>query len=271
MRAYLLPFCLLGSILIFTACWDEASRPKPNVNEKPPVVAIDTIERTKPMLFEEQTLTAADGLEISADLYHLNDDAPVAVLCHQARSNKEEYKEIATRLKTLGFNCLALDQRSGGTLLGADNQTATRAIAAKLDTEYLDAKADIEAGIAYASKKYGKPVLLVGSSYSASLALVIANNNEQVKALAAFSPGEYFGEKLKVAKESAKLNKPCFITSSKDEAKDVAKLVSTIEKSKLTQFVPEAEGVHGAKALWEKNPSNKEYWEAFESFLKSLL
>jgi hypothetical protein len=39
---------------------------------------------------------------------------PYILLSHQAGSNRAEYAPIAPRLVKPGFNCLAIDQRSGG-------------------------------------------------------------------------------------------------------------------------------------------------------------
>ena len=58
-----------------------------------------------------------------------------------------------------------------------------------LPTGYLDAKQDIESAVEYAFKKnHNKPIILIGSSYSASLALLIAKDSDKVKAVAVFSP-----------------------------------------------------------------------------------
>ncbi len=60
-------------------------------------------------------LKSADGLLITADSYlpHDTNTAPLIVLFHQAGSSRGEYSEIAPRLNELGFNCIAVDQRSG--------------------------------------------------------------------------------------------------------------------------------------------------------------
>jgi len=106
---------------------------------------------------------------------------------------------------------------------------------------------------------------VVGSSYSAALALNIAKNNDKVAAVAVFSPGEYLkGTELK--KELTGLSIPVFATSSKKEAKDVAALLSGVAAKDI--FVPTVEGDHGSKVLWPDAPGNEEYWTAFGAFLK---
>jgi alpha-beta hydrolase superfamily lysophospholipase len=72
-------------------------------------------------------MSAPDSLTIYGVLYHQSPQKPIIVLCHQAGSSKDEYAEIAPQLNALGFNCLAIDQRSGGNRLGGVNQTAAAA------------------------------------------------------------------------------------------------------------------------------------------------
>ena len=58
---------------------------------------------------------AADNLEITADWYSIPDStAPIIILYHQAGWSRGEYIEIAPKLNAMGFQCLAVDQRSGG-------------------------------------------------------------------------------------------------------------------------------------------------------------
>ncbi|HLP14295.1 MAG TPA: hypothetical protein VK177_20350, partial [Flavobacteriales bacterium] len=113
------------------------------------------------------------------------------------------------------------------------------------------------------------PVIVVGSSYSASLALKIARGNNKIAAVAAFSPGEYL-KGMNLQKEIAGITVPVFATSSKEEAKDVATLLTGIDASNKTIFVPSAAGDHGSKVLWEAAPDHNEYWTAFTDFLNTV-
>jgi len=47
-------------------------------------------------------------------------------LFHQAGSNRGEYAMIGPMLAALGFNALAIDQRSGGNAWGRTNETVKR-------------------------------------------------------------------------------------------------------------------------------------------------
>lgn len=131
---------------------------------------------------------SADGLTMRAVMYSIDSTSPVIVLCHQAKMNNYEYAEIAPKLNAMGYNCLALDQRSGGAIDAHDNKTNANALAANKATSYPSSLPDIEAGVNLAYETWGQPVILWGSSYSASLCLKVAMDNEHVKAVIGFSP-----------------------------------------------------------------------------------
>ena len=80
----------------------------------------------------------------------------------------------------MGYNCLAVDLRSGGGVNFVQNETANLAKEKGFATTYLDAEKDMLAAIDYAWGKSHKPMILFGSSYSASLALRIAKGNSKV-------------------------------------------------------------------------------------------
>lgn len=219
---------------------------------------------------EKVIFQAKDGLVVTADLYAVSDSLPVIILCHQARSSRGEYVETAVKLNGLGFNCLAVDLRSGDVSNGIKNETAALAKEKNFPHEYLDAEQDIAAAIDYTYKKYHKKVILFGSSYSASLALKTAVHNDLVSYVIAFSPGEYFGEELHLAKAIKKLKLPVFLTSAKGESEDVKVLFDAISSKDKVQFIPKSEGMHASKVLWSDCPSNQEYWDALISFLKKI-
>lgn len=219
------------------------------------------------------TFPAKDNLNITANLYHHDDQSPTLVLLHQARSNKSEYHEMSKRFFDMGYNALAVDLRSGGSHLGGINETTKRAKKAGMPDSVLTYRhsiPDIEAAIDFAAQKYKKPIILVGSSYSAALALKVANKNKNVKAVAAFSPGEYFGKDNYIANSLKGFDKPVWITGSQREERVGKAFFDIIEVDNKTQFVPKAKGAHGARALWKAAPGSKEYWAAFTQFLDSL-
>jgi len=213
-----------------------------------------------------------DSLIISAKVYEIDKDAPVIVLCHQARFNKFEYDGIAQKLNERGFNCIAIDQRSGGPIANVPNETTLRAVKENKPVEYLDAEQDIIAAINYTSDKYKKPVILWGSSYSSTLALYIAPENDNVSAVVSFSPGNYFTEKKgSLIEKLSGFQKPMFITSAKQEVPGIQELLQKVElNAQQVHFEPEEMGHHGSRALWYTQSGGEEYWQAIDSFLENL-
>ncbi len=233
----------------------------------------------KNTLADSQTITFAslDGIVISADLYtpHQSKETPLILLFHQAGSSRGEYIDIAPRLNNLGFNCIAVDLRSGDYSRGIDNQTALRASNAGLPTRYSDALPDIISAIHYARKKFpDSPIIIWGSSYSAALVLKVAGDHPQlVDAVLAFSPGEYFshlGKSKTWIQDSARnIQIPVFIASAKDEADSWQTIYQAIPSKKKTGFLPGTAGRHGSRALWKKYNDSEAYWQAVTAFLKT--
>lgn len=251
----------------FISCNSKEKKPQESIKEN---TEANVEEETKdiPNIFVVKTrFPSKDGLTISADLYEVNGKKPIVLLCHQAGFSRGEYKDTAIRLNHLGYSCLAIDQRSGEIANKIVNETALLAKEKGLPTSYLDAKQDIESAIDYLYDMNGnQPILLVGSSYSASLVLLIGKENEKVKAVASFSPGEY----LKGIKMSDKLQdykKSVFVTSSKNEIQQIKDLKISVSKGQLIHFEPSTKGIHGSRALWESTEGTDKYWNAFESFL----
>ncbi|MBU0764256.1 MAG: dienelactone hydrolase family protein [Bacteroidetes bacterium] len=217
------------------------------------------------------TFEASDGLTVSADLYEGDKDNPYILFFHQARSSRGEYRESAWKFKNLGYNGLAVDLRSGEDCNYISNETASEAKRKGLPATYLDAEKDILAAIEYAWSKTNKPVVLFGSSYSASLCLKLAKGNDKIKAVVAFSPGEYFQPDLTMKDELNGLDKPVMVASSQREFTYVEEMLGFVDDKYKKLFSPKGgPGDHGAKALWSSCPVNREYWLELNLFFKKL-
>ncbi len=211
---------------------------------------------------------AIDSLLITADVYTTNPKNPYILLCHQAGYSRGEYNNTVRELLLMGYNCVALDQRSGGKVNGIINETAKRAKEKGLSTEYLDAKADIFAAIDFTYELNNKkPIIIVGSSYSATLVMLIANKNAKVKKVAAFSPGEYF-QGVSIMQNLAGFDKPVYVTGTKEEVPKIKTMCKLISPSYLNVYEPKEAGTHGSKALWYSNQGYIGYWQSFKAFLK---
>ena len=235
-----------------------------------------TPETTQPTEQTVSTVTfpTTDNLTVTADLYWTGDATkPFIILFHQARYSRGEYLEIAPKLNALGYNCLAVDQRSGSAANGITNETAKAAKAAGLSTNYPDAYPDLEAALAYVVATYAPNRLIVwGSSYSSSLVLVLASEHpDEIAAVLSFSPGEYFKlDDKKIADYAKNITQPVFITSAKSEEKDWHPIADQITSAGSVFFVPQASGQHGSSTLNNNVSGHEEYWAAVEQFLASL-
>ncbi len=216
---------------------------------------------------EKVNFKSTDGLLITADYYKVENHKGFMVLCHRSHCNRAEYRETAPKFNQLGYSCLAIDQRSGMKVFGETNETKNRAKEQGLATGYLDAKPDIESAVEYAYELNDKkPIILLGSSYSAALALLISVNSDKVKSIIAFSPDEHL-KKVNLAEQIKDLNVPVFATSAKKEIEQVSQVLRFVDKKYITHFKPKVEGFHGSKTIWETVKGYETYWKALEKFL----
>ncbi len=229
--------------------------------------------------FQTVEFDSGDGLKITADLYrqHADKATPFIVLCHQASWSRGEYREIAPKLNAMGFNCLAIDQRSGKGINNVVNETAKRAKSANRNDTYVDAEPDIIAAVRYAKENFADGKLILwGSSYSSALVLRISGEHpELVDGTLSFAPGEYFARLGKpkdwITTSAKKIKKPAFITSAKNEYENWRSIFEAIEVDGKAKFIPKTQGNHGSRALWEKFDDHQEYWDATKMFLKKFL
>lgn len=246
-------------------------------------VVIETIEETaeenvvmKPMTLEVGKSTvlyaAADGLDITADLYFIDETSPLFILFHKASWSRGEYKDTALKLNKMGYNAMAVDQRSGMACNGIENETAKRATEKGFATNYSDASKDVKASIQYAIDHFDTDIYVLGSSYSASLVLVLSQKYaENVKGIFAFSPGEYFSYAGRsIAENTEKLTIPTFITSGSYETDDWQHIFDSVGSDYKFAFYPEEFGRHGSESLWESTKENTEFWMAIEYFLEQI-
>lgn len=211
-----------------------------------------------------------DGVTITADMYEVNPDYPWVVLFHMAESSRGEYQRIAPKLNKLEVNCIAVDLRSGKEENFIVNETYVLAKNTGLGTSYMDAEIDMRAAIEKAYLIARKPVIIFGSSYTASLAIKLAAEMPQVKAVIAFSPGEYFGKELDVTAAAKSLTKPTFIACGADEKKYTDAIANAIRSTKKIYFAPPKGGAHGSKSLNKGVDGETEYWIQMINFIQTV-
>jgi len=219
---------------------------------------------------EPLTLHTSDGVAVYGTLSQAQPHGrSIALLFHQAHANRHEYDSVVPALQKLGFDTLAIDQRSGGDLFGGHNETV-----AKLGSsaDYVAALPDLEAALAWARAQHYARIVAVGSSYSSSLVIVLAAKHPQgLSAIASFSPGEYFDDKNQIKQAAAKVTLPFYITTDPNEASDVAEVLRDAHGANIVHYQPKI-GVHGASTLVAtRNPNG---WQAnlasFTAFLQGL-
>jgi dienelactone hydrolase len=205
------------------------------------------------------TFLAEDSVLVTADLYLKSVDYPYIILIHGENSSRGEYLDIAPKLTNLEYNCLALDLRSGNEYKGLKNETSLRVAP---DVNPIDCFKDIQAAIDYIhSKNNNKPVVLIGSTFSASIALVFAKSNNNIKAVVALSPGDYLNPRINLQQTLKAYDKPVFTASSQQESSYIKQLTSNIPENLLVLFSTKTSGsVSGTDLLGTRNPDSEEYW-----------
>ncbi len=221
---------------------------------------------------EAVTFPAGDGLKVRGDLYLRDNSLPFIILCHQAASNRSEFYEIAPRLLNLEYNCLAIDLRAGGKVGFTENETALQAAAKKVPADMLDARSDVSAAIDFVQHLNRKPVILLGSSCSASLCLLMARNDQRIQAVVALSPGEYFQPRINMEEEIRGFGKPLFISGTQSEYSYLQRMTSHLQPGSFTLFKPEkSQGEPGTRALSQEGEARDEYWFALLLFFKEVI
>jgi dienelactone hydrolase len=231
------------------------------------------VPQAAPPPIAELVLKAADGVSIYAQSYPgASPQNPVILLFHQAGSSKSEYAPIAPRLAELGYNVLAIDQRSGGDLYEPPNETVQHL---GHSTPYLDVLTDMDAALEWAEREHpGAPVYAWGSSYSAALVFAFAARHpREVRAVLAFSPGEYLPDKRFVEKAARHVSVPVFIDSASDpnEERNAQAIFSVLPSRLKEQYRPK-NGVHGSSTLrLDRDPDGAaENWSEVAAFLAKL-
>ena len=221
---------------------------------------------------------SSDELIITADLYKTNaDEAPFIIFFHRARWSRGEYLDIVPKYNEKGFNCLAVDQRSGDKVNDIINQTSLNAKKMGLKTDYLSAFRDMQASLDYVKANFNPSQLIIwGSSYSSSLVFrLAAENSEYVDGVIAFSPGEYFsrlGQSEDYIQSFAKRVKcPVFVTSTANEKELCELIFNAVSHINKRYFLPVSDGFHGSEALWEKHKISDDYWKEINTFFDKHL
>jgi dienelactone hydrolase len=221
------------------------------------------------------SIRSADGVTIFGDFYPASGQPRgTLLLFHGANSNRGEYAAIAPIFVKAGYDALAIDQRAGGRLWGRANETAKALVHGgnAAPARLADSLADLEAALDFAVKRPARPIVAMGSGYSAALVfLLAARHPDTVGAVMAFSPANDVGGAVGEAVTRVKC--PVFITSSAErfDIDEARRYLDAVPASDKHQLVPR-HGITGVSTLrTDLNPFGApENWDAVGSFLGTI-
>ena len=215
--------------------------------------------------------TAVDGVVITADHYFVRKSLPYILLLHQELSSRGEFDSIAEKIVKIGYNCLAIDLRTGQKYGYIENETSRAVSEGDKPFQPMDAVKDISAATEYAWNLSNQKIILLGSGISASLALIEAKTNEYTKAVIALSPGEYFRPEIDMKSFLADYSKMTFVSCAHVEYPFIIEMFSGMEDKYKTIFKPSSgAGARGSMAYYDDNPAKDEYWLSLLLFLRSI-
>lgn len=235
-------------------------------------------------------LTMSDGVELWADVYRVPEPQDVAaiggkpvLLCmHMTGRSRGEYKRLAAEMMALGTHVMSVDLRCGGPGENVDRKTGyqwgimnetwkqAREMLGRQPT-YIESYPDVVAAVAWARELFPySRIALVGSSFSASLALVYgAQHPENIDAVAALSPGEYMPP-WSVGAMIHGLEVPSYVTcgntaADMNHAQPVANAI--LDQERVHTFWPEETGYVGNHGSWTllggSSANHKKQWDEF--------
>ena len=264
---------LFLSILLCTiSCKQEPS----SSNASETVSAETTTDKKE---YEDIAFITPDSIKIFGQLYEVDKSKDIILLFHQGGSNiRGEYGPILSKILDFGLNVLAIDQRLGGQIYGNYNRTIYNIPTHSFNNNYgyCDAYNNLEGALELSQELgfTGKKILW-GSSYSASLAIQLADNRpEDVGAVLSFSPAS--GRVMEgcnpdqhyptVKVPLLVLRPPSEVESERSKA-DMA----LAESSGHQTFVPEY-GVHGSSMLVESRVRHdvSKTWEVVTEFINKV-
>lgn len=172
------PAMLFITLVFISACADDMKSSMADVVDESMNGTYDTVVYTP------------DSIPIHTRMHRKADAKVMIFLFHQGRSNvRAEYQRFLTHIENeTEFDYIAVDLRKGGQLYGGFNRTSAEM---EIDSiEYCDVYADMVAALTFYLDKRNqtRPIVVVGSSYSAALAIKLAHEYPQINGVVAYSP-----------------------------------------------------------------------------------
>lgn len=253
--------------LSVSPCAAAAQDPPPGTEKTPEPLHV-TLERPTP-----------EGIALTADHYAVRAEgtAPVVVALHMEGSSRGEFRAIAETFLEFPCSVLAVDLRVGKEAHGVPNATTAAYEKARPEPAApADAYADVVEAVKWARELHpGSKVVLLGSGFSAALALVhAAREPAAVDAVLAFSPGELI-EGWTVAAEARKIQVPVYVSCGNglEEKSKATRIFNALDKKLRASFYP-PDGIvapRGAASLEQSDQgAHQRVWSGVYTLLKPL-
>jgi hypothetical protein len=111
----------------------------------------------------------------------------------------------------------------------------------------------------------------LGSTRFASLCLLSATKNPDVRAVIALSPGEYLQPDVKIKNVVKDIHQQVFVGTTPRELPYLQQMFANATNGNITLFTPDKNtNFQGSALLDDSNPSSNEYWFALMMFFKKI-
>lgn len=260
------------TILLFLQKWFKTNLLKIAIVSLPVLILLFPIKGFSQIVRQSKIeFISDDGLLITADHYYSNKKNPYILLFHTETSSRGEFELMAERFCKMHFNCLAVDLRSGSKFEFVKNLTAEQAMLKGFERNLKNAEADIKTAIHFADSLSSEKLILLGSSSSASLCLKVAKERDEISAVMALSPGEFFQPEFSLEFVFSDYKIPVYITGNQAEISYLKTISSDLKEEYKTIFsASENTRGRGTALFMPGNPTQNEYWMSVLIFVKSL-
>lgn len=205
---------------------------------------------------EPIVLIAQDGVRLAGAYLDADQPRAAALLLHMMPATKESWSAFAFRLSALGVASLAIDLRGHGA--------STQGPEGRLDYRHFDdaghqaKRLDVEAALSWLREKHpGLPLIAVGASIGANLALRAMAEHADVTAVLALSPGlEYHGVAAQDAVRRLRPGQKAMLAASREDAyaaSSAEMLAAEPTEARVETLLVDGAG-HGT-AMLERDPS----------------
>ncbi len=189
---------VLSLSVFLSGCLNNADSDERKDGTGNPVNSKDLVSDVRPTELPPRVIKfVSDGnVNIVGTFYESGTkDSPAVLLLHQWQSDRKSYDEFAKQLQKQGIGVFAIDGRGfGESVKTTDGKDIS---AERTDAVVESMKKDVENAFLTLRDQNNvdtKRIGVVGASYGSSLALLLAAQNPEVKAVVLLSPGlNYFG------------------------------------------------------------------------------